>query len=79
MWQLVEAHGHKINRYTMYVTAAEPVAPVHYEMLGFDSLLGSHYDKYELDYFEYRTDMPPATDFDIPKGRLNRHYNVEIS
>ena len=25
--------------------------PVRYEMMGYDSLLGSHYDKYYVDYF----------------------------
>lgn len=60
--------GHKVNTYTMYNTPYDPPTPHHYEMLGFDSLLGSHYDKYEVDYVNYDTDMPPASVFDIPEG-----------
>lgn len=28
--------------------------PIRYEMLGYDSLLGSHFDKYEIVYSDYR-------------------------
>ena len=27
--------------------------PVHYEMFGYDSLIGSHFDKYTIDYYNY--------------------------
>ena len=32
--------------------------PVRYEMMGYDSLLGSHYDKY---YVDYKTFNSPAS------------------
>lgn len=53
----------------MYTTpATNPVKPVHYEMLGYDTLLGSHYDKYEMDFVDYSDEMPPPDVFDIPEG-----------
>ena len=27
--------------------------PLYYEMIGYDSLLGSHYDKYYVEYFKF--------------------------
>ena len=57
-WQKVEEVGHKVNKYTMWLVWQQagldpklrtPV-PVHYEMKGFNSLLGSHYDHYYLTY-----------------------------
>ena len=54
----------------MYISATEPAVPVHYEMYGYDSLLGSHFDKYEVDYLSYDTDMPPSKVFDIPEGKM---------
>jgi hypothetical protein len=38
-------------------------APVRYEMLGYDTLLGSHYDKYYLDYSNYKAGPVNATAF----------------
>lgn len=52
----------------MYTTPTNPVKPVHYEMLGYDTLLGSHYDKYEMDFVDYSNEMPPPDVFDVPEG-----------
>ena len=53
----------------MYTTpTTNPVKPVHYEMLGYDTLLGSHYDKYEMDFVDYSDEMPPPDVFDVPEG-----------
>lgn len=56
---------HKENTYTMYTSLTVQADPVHYEMLGYDTLLGSHYDKYEVDYIDYAPQMPPPDVFDI--------------
>ena len=69
VWQLVDMEGRKKNVYTMWVDAADQ-SPVRYEMMGFDSLIGSHYDKYLLDYDVYNTDAIPAAMFDPPASRL---------
>lgn len=64
--------GHKKNMYTLWVTRAEskygaPVTPVHYEMKGYNTLLGSHYDKYIVEYKEFSPQVDPKV-FSLPEG-----------
>lgn len=42
--------------------------PVRYEMKGFNSLLGSHYDHYYLDYTTFTPEKPNANAFIIDSG-----------
>lgn len=49
----------------MYTSQTEPADPVHYEMLGYDTLLGSHYDKYLIEYVDYAPQMPPPDVFEV--------------
>ncbi|XP_065506708.1 counting factor associated protein D-like isoform X2 [Caloenas nicobarica] len=66
VWQNVTRWAQKKNVYTLWVTNSScGVAPVHYEMRGYNSLLGSHYDKYEIAYTEFDNSFPPSI-FDIP-------------
>ncbi|KAI4467184.1 cysteine protease family c1-related [Holotrichia oblita] len=75
-WQLIQIVGRKTNRYTVWLTTKadtkhkgeiNPI-PVRYEMKGFNSLLGSHYDHYYLEYDNYDTsDIAPET-FQIEAG-----------
>lgn len=45
----------------MWVTNSScGVSPVHYEMKGYNTLLGSHYDKYEIDYSDYSNSFPAS-------------------
>ncbi|XP_075765252.1 digestive cysteine proteinase 1-like [Pelodiscus sinensis] len=76
VWQNVSYWGRKKNVYTLWVasSAGGPV-PVHYEMRGFNSLLGSHYDKYEIDYSGFTRgfpagalDLPSAMECEFPPG-----------
>ncbi|XP_052215701.1 digestive cysteine proteinase 1-like isoform X1 [Dreissena polymorpha] len=67
VWVLVDQQGHKKNTYTMWVDPSDN-SPVRYIMMGFDSLLGSHYDKYVIDYSQYNTAPIPASTFDPPQG-----------
>lgn len=61
-WQMVQTIGDKINKYTMWVKYKKTLRgesvpiPVRYEMKGFNSLLGSHYDHYYLTYSDYDLD-----------------------
>ncbi|XP_019368053.1 PREDICTED: digestive cysteine proteinase 2-like [Gavialis gangeticus] len=72
VWQNVTHVGHKKNVYTLWVTNNScGVAPVHYEMRGFNSLLGSHYDKYEIQYSHYSNSFP-ASVFDLPVNKTRR-------
>lgn len=57
LWKLVNEVGDKRNVYKMWVYRNESshvLVPVHYWMLGYDSLLGSHYDRYDVTYYDYR-------------------------
>lgn len=66
VWQNVTRWAQKKNVYTLWVTNSScGVAPVHYEMRGYNSLLGSHYDKYEISYTDFDNSFPPSI-FDLP-------------
>lgn len=64
-WQLSNTIGQKVNKYTMWMRymddpndpAIKAAVPVRYEMKGYNSLLGSHYDHYYLDYDYYSVDQ----------------------
>jgi hypothetical protein len=54
-WEYSVAYGDKSNKYVFWLLRDEssnPI-PVQYLMKGYDSLLGSHYDKYEIYYKNY--------------------------
>lgn len=74
VWQNVTTVGYKKNTYTLWVTHSEgdagtkdPATPLHYEMMGYNTLLGSHYDKYLVDYTEFSTSVDPKA-FSLPEG-----------
>ncbi|XP_026156362.1 digestive cysteine proteinase 1 [Mastacembelus armatus] len=74
VWQNVTTVGYKKNTYTLWVTHPEgadgkemPATPLHYEMMGYNTLLGSHYDKYLVDYKEFHTNVDPKV-FSLPEG-----------
>lgn len=75
-WRLVEDFGEKKNKYTLWIRykkspylpqMKEPI-PVRYEMRGFNSLLGSHYDHYYLEYDWYSSDTPSSDVFKIAEN-----------
>ncbi|KAK6635157.1 hypothetical protein RUM44_000406 [Polyplax serrata] len=65
-WSLTNTYGDKVNKYTIWTRSKkslsakgdETVIPVRYEMKGFNTLLGSHYDHYYLDYEWFSPDAP---------------------
>ncbi|XP_053254615.1 digestive cysteine proteinase 2-like [Podarcis raffonei] len=66
--------GKKKNIYRFWVADASPEpVPVHYEMRGFNTLLGSHYDKYEIDYISFSRRFPSDV-FDLPGGIKCTHW-----
>ena len=71
VWQNVTTVGYKKNTYTLWVSQAgapkDPAVPHHYEMMGYDTLLGSHYDKYLVDYNEFSPKVDPKV-FSLPEG-----------
>jgi len=64
-WQKSEKIGQKVNKYTMWLRFdsnqmkdGRPLAvPVHYEMKGYNTLLGSHYDHYFISYHDFRAEV----------------------
>ncbi|XP_076749125.1 C1 family peptidase 26-29-p [Xylocopa sonorina] len=72
-WKMEEQIGEKLNKYTLWIRykkspkvpkLKEPI-PVRYEMRGFNSLLGSHYDHYYLEYDWFSSEVPSADVFEI--------------
>lgn len=72
-WRLVTAEGEKVSKYSLWVRynkgssglSSEYAIPVRYEMKGYNSLLGSHYDHYFLDYELYSPEKPESTIFEV--------------
>ncbi|CAH1163826.1 unnamed protein product [Phaedon cochleariae] len=72
-WNLTEVIGQKVNRYVMWVVykpdpnnnAAKIPVPLRYEMRGYNTLLGSHYDHYYLEYDSYAVDDIPENIFEV--------------
>lgn len=66
LWRYTNSVGDKKNTYKMWVSrnnATGTVAPVQYYMLGYDSLLGSHYDRYDITYHGYKANQANEADF----------------
>ncbi|XP_060703236.1 digestive cysteine proteinase 2-like isoform X1 [Hemiscyllium ocellatum] len=58
VWQNIIYKNEKKNNYTIWITnSTNGPIPVHYEMKGYNTLFGSHYDEYELDYGTVHFDM----------------------
>ncbi|XP_050355875.1 digestive cysteine proteinase 2 isoform X2 [Nymphalis io] len=73
-WRMVQTIGDKINKYTMWVKFRKSLRgnavaiPVRYEMKGYNSLLGSHYDHYYIDYKDYNVDEIDQDVFKVDSG-----------
>ncbi|XP_067948053.1 digestive cysteine proteinase 2-like [Watersipora subatra] len=65
VWYNEVVSGQKTSKYTMYITSDEQ-KPHKYEMYGYDSLLGSHFDKYYVEYHDYTAGEQPDTAFEVP-------------
>lgn len=70
VYQFIDQEGDKKSTYTYYVDATTK-HPVHYEMFGYDSLIGSHFDKYYIDYYNYDENPIDPSIFDITRRSLN--------
>lgn len=84
---LEEAYGQKTNKYAIlvryvkspkYPASRQPI-PVRYEMKGYNSLLGSHYDHYYLDYNSYVHDNIPDDVFEVNQGNLLLSIRFEFA
>ncbi|XP_044264589.1 digestive cysteine proteinase 1 [Tribolium madens] len=72
-WALTQTIGQKVNKYAMWLhykddpdnAGVKIAVPVKYEMRGYNSLLGSHYDHYYLDYDSFSSDPIPDDIFKL--------------
>ncbi|KAL0811789.1 hypothetical protein ABMA28_009219 [Loxostege sticticalis] len=70
-WRMITTIGDKVNKYTMWVKYKKTLKgdsipiPVRYEMKGYNSLLGSHYDHYYLMYEDYDIDDIDPNVFEV--------------
>uniref|UniRef100_A0A8D0LC81 Uncharacterized protein n=1 Tax=Sphenodon punctatus TaxID=8508 RepID=A0A8D0LC81_SPHPU len=75
VWQNVSYWGSKKNVYTLWVAGSDTgLMPIHYEMRGFNSLLGSHYDKYEIDYLIPGFAPLLGLECKVPPGEEAEHH-----
>jgi len=58
----------KINNYALYTTRTQPSIPLQYDMMGYDTLLASYYDKYILQYEHFEVWNYDFQVFEIPSG-----------
>ena len=75
MYQSVAQEGDKRSTYTFYINA-ETKHPVHYEMFGYDTLIGSHFDKYTIDYYNYDEESIDPSVFRITDGNSQQRTIV---
>ncbi|PSN55954.1 hypothetical protein C0J52_02135 [Blattella germanica] len=71
-WRLVDTKGDKVNKYTIWLryksslnNGVKTAIPLKYEMKGYNTLLGSHYDHYYLMYEWFSPDKPKPDVFQI--------------
>jgi len=68
-WEYSSSEGDKSNKYSLWLkkevqpNGDEINIPVRYEMKGYNSLLGSHYDHYYLDYTTFTAEKPTDETF----------------
>lgn len=69
LWKQSTVVGEKKNVYKFWLKRDQQnsslAIPVHYYMLGYDTLLGSHYDRYDISYFKYTVGGARDQDFKL--------------
>ncbi|XP_078279152.1 digestive cysteine proteinase 1-like [Rhinoraja longicauda] len=75
VWQQIFYVNKKKNKYTLWVynSTLGPV-PLRYEMEGYNTLLSSHYDKYQVDYHTVSYQLDPSV-FQLPEGMTCRGFS----
>ena len=61
----------KTNTYSFYISKIKPHRPLRYEMVGYDDMLTSHYDRYILDYVTFEPWKFNRSLFNLPKSRFS--------
>lgn len=71
VWEMHNKLGERWNHYSIYIDSGNKL-PVFYEMMGYDSLIGSHYDDYKVSYSFFSFNFP-QTMFDLPIKGMDCH------
>uniref|UniRef100_A0A0K8T3S5 Counting factor associated protein D n=2 Tax=Lygus hesperus TaxID=30085 RepID=A0A0K8T3S5_LYGHE len=83
-WSRVEQDEEKTSEYIMWIkwknysTGSKIAVPVYYEMKGYNSLLGSHYDHYYLSYQAYNPTAPAKSVWRIPSTQACTNLGLGV-
>lgn len=72
-WTRMEQDEEKVSKYIMWIKwkvdskGSKIPVPVYYEMKGYNSLLGSHYDHYYITYQAYKPAAPAPVTWKLPE------------
>ena len=69
----------KSNTYSFYISKTKPHRPLRYEMVGYDDMLTSHYDRYILDYVTFEPWKFNRSLFNLPKSRFSSKIMLGLS
>lgn len=53
-YQLIKYQVGRVNTYNFYHSNDGSMRPLRFHFIGYDELLGSHYDEYSFEYFDYQ-------------------------
>lgn len=67
----------KSNTYSFYISKIKPHRPLRYEMVGYDDMLTSHYDRYILDYVTFEPWKFNRSLFNLPKSRFSSKSDAQ--
>lgn len=67
----------KSNTYSFYISKTKPHRPLRYEMVGYDDMLTSHYDRYILDYVTFEPWKFNRSLFNLPKSRFSSKSDAQ--
>lgn len=67
MFASFHTENNKENTYSLAVRSSDKT-PFMFYFLGYDILLGSHYDEYVIFYDKFVAKMPSKHVFDVPNG-----------
>lgn len=73
VYQTIDVVGDKKSTYTYYVSI-DTKRPIFYEMFGYDTLIGSHFDKYTIEYFNYNEEPIDPSLFHVTDCKLKRMF-----
>lgn len=72
----VDSNCHRRNIYTMYVDATTKY-PVRFEMKGYDTVLGSHFDYYMIEYYNFQAGQNDRGAYSVPSICPSRGLEIE--